>query len=48
MTAYTLMQSKETERVINLLTKIWEGKKTPDGAVFNKRSIKLALEGMDE
>ena len=48
MTAYTLMQSKEKTRVINLLTKIWEGKRTPDGAVFNKRSIKLALEGMDE
>ena len=47
-TAYTLVQRDGMTEAIKILTYAWKGRKTPDGAVFNKRSIKLALEGMDE
>lgn len=46
--AYQLVRMEGMERAILILTKFWKGKTTPDGGVFNKRSIKLALEGMDE
>jgi len=28
---------------VNMLTKMWEDRTTPDGAKYNKRSIKLAV-----
>ena len=47
-TAYNMVRLDGMDRAVEILTLIWEGMKTPDGGVFNKRSIKLALEGMDE
>lgn len=46
--AYEVVQLRGMERAVEILTNWWGNKRTPDGAVFNKRSIKLALEGMDE
>lgn len=46
--AYNLVQSEGMDRTVEALTALLKGLKTPDGAVFNKRSIALALEGMDE
>ena len=47
-TAYDLVQREGMRRAAEILTN-WRGdKRTPDGGVFNKRSIGLALEGMDE
>ena len=48
ITARDLVQRKGMTRAIEILTSHWYKKKTPDGGVFNKRCIKLALEGMDE
>lgn len=36
------------DKAIDMLTIHWKYKRTQDGGVFNRRSIKLALEGMDE
>lgn len=47
-TAYNMVQEEGMRRAITILTRHWKGKRTPDGGVFNRRSIKLALEGMDE
>ena len=47
-TAYNMVRLDGMDRAVEILTLIWEGMKTPDGGVFNKRSIKLALEGMEE
>ena len=48
ITARDLVQREGMTRAIEILTNWWGKKRTPDGGVFNKRSIKLALEGMDE
>ena len=48
LTAYTLVQRDGMAKAVEILAYAWKGRKTPDGGVFNKRSIKLALEGMDE
>ena len=47
-TAYDMVQQRGMKKTVVTLSLWWQGKKTPDGATFNKRSIKLALEGMDE
>ena len=47
-TAEDLVQREGMRRAVEILTNWWDGKRTPDGGVFNRRSIKLALEGMDE
>jgi len=47
-TAYDLVQQVGMTKAVKFLSDYWEGKRTPDGGVFNKRSIGLALEGMDE
>tara|TARA_R100001377_G_scaffold35372_1_gene19532 strand:+ start:225 stop:449 length:225 start_codon:yes stop_codon:yes gene_type:complete len=36
------------KKAIIMLSREWAGKKTPDGAIYNKISIKLALEGLAE
>jgi hypothetical protein len=46
--AYNMVQEEGMHRAIIILTAYWRGTRTPDGGVFNKRSIALALEGMDE
>jgi len=46
--AYNMVQEEGMRRAIIILTAYWKGKRTPDGGVFNRRSIALALEGMDE
>lgn len=46
--AYNMVQEEGMRRAIIILTRLWDGKRTPDGGVFNRRSIALALEGMDE
>lgn len=46
--AYHMVQEEGMRRAIIILAAYWKGKRTPDGGVFNRRSIKLALEGMDE
>ena len=43
-----MVQEEGMRRAIIILTAYWKGKRTPDGGVFNRRSIALALEGMDE
>ena len=48
MTAYNLVQREGMRRAVEILTNWWGDKVTPDGGRFNKRSIALALEGMDE
>ena len=48
MSAYALVQLEGMTKAVKKLTLFWKNKRTPDGAVFNKRSIKLALEGMDK
>ena len=48
ITAYNLVQREGMRRAVEILTNWWGDKTTPDGARFNKRSITLALEGMDE
>ena len=48
MTAYNLVQREGMRRAVEILTNWWGDKVTPDGGRFNKRSISLALEGMDE
>jgi len=47
-TAYDAVQNNGMTRAVNILTAYWYKKKTPDGGVFNKRCIGLALEGIDE
>lgn len=47
-TAEYLVQRDGMNKAVRILTNWWGGKRTPDGGVFNRRSIKLALEGMDE
>jgi hypothetical protein len=47
-TAYDLVQREGMDKAVRILTNWWVNKRTPDGGVFNRRSIKLALEGMDE
>ena len=46
--SYDMVQKHGMKTAIRILSEGWEGKKTPDGGIFNKRSIALALEGMDE
>lgn len=48
ITAYDLVQREGMTRAVEILTNWWSKKRTPDGGVFNKRCIGLALEGMDE
>lgn len=48
ITAYELVQREGMAKAVDMLTNMWDKKRTPDGGVFNKRSISLALEGMDE
>lgn len=48
ITAYELVQREGMTKAVDMLTNMWDKKRTPDGGVFNKRSISLALEGMDE
>lgn len=47
-TAYDLVQREGMTRAIEILTNWWGKKRTPDGAIFNKRSITIALEGINE
>ena len=47
-TAEDLVQREGMNKAVRILTNWWGDKRTPDGGVFNRRSIKLALEGMDE
>jgi len=34
------------EKAADILTNLWGGAKTPDGAIFNKTSIRAALVGI--
>ena len=42
-TARAIIEKYGYVRGVNLLTDIWKNKRTPDGAKYNKRSIKLAV-----
>lgn len=46
--SYGTVKNYGMKNAILILSQLWKGKKTPDGGIFNKRSIALALEGMDE
>mgnify|MGYP001171598241 FL=1 len=46
--AYDMVQKYGMPSAIAILSANWTGKRTPDGGVFTKRAISLALEGMDE
>lgn len=35
------------EKGVRIIAKNMRGEKTPDGAIYNKLSIKLAIEGME-
>ena len=48
MIASSTIKEHGMRKGIDTLTEMWKGLRTPDGGVFNKRSISLAVEGMDE
>tara|TARA_R100000482_G_C5110451_1_gene140253 strand:+ start:804 stop:1037 length:234 start_codon:yes stop_codon:yes gene_type:complete len=42
-----LVRDYGLERAIRIVAKNMSGEKTPDGATYNRLSVKLAIEGME-
>lgn len=44
--AYEIASKQGVTRAVNALSRILSGTRTPDGAVYNHKSIRSALEGI--